>query len=62
MTFEEVQKKYAETAIEVGHKTRQIIELHDAVAAMQSEIDLLAQDLIRLSKKGMELQQEKKDA
>jgi hypothetical protein len=60
MTLEEVQKKYAEVAIEVGHKIRQISELQDAMLKLEQEVDVFTQDLINLSKKGIELKQEQK--
>lgn len=60
MTLEEVQKKYVEVAIEVGHKIRQISELQDAMLKLEQEVDVFTQDLINLSKKGIELKQEQK--
>ncbi len=61
-TREEIQKQYAETAMEVGHKCRLlkqkqtvVDQLNAELSALNAEIDIATEQLVALNVAGMSL-------
>ena len=60
MTLEELQKQYAEKAMELGHKIRLEAEFTKSNLALHHEIELLTEELIAISAQAIAKQNEEK--